>query len=291
MSISKPIAIASLCRVLSAAVGTSLCLTACHLGNTQVPTRVESGLLYSAGQAEFDTFFRDLYQLQTELQRAPDEERKLRSELAERLEVTAGATPQLLVDTVTNRAKQFADKKTYFRLEVDGFGAEDEADTMVQSTVSGPLDGKTKSFVENATLLARLELRHAAKLRKANKQASRLIVHAQALDPSIEPTFGAQGYSKLTDVKRNLEAAKRALPLLSLQATDQADTAEQLVRKLSVALTTDQSLPPTNEPPLIANAPKRTRGTATPPRRNGGGTPATKPKSETSSSESGDFAP
>lgn len=296
MSVPPPITnYRSLRAVSLLALGIALTIGGCRLGNPP-PTRVESGLRYSSGQAEFDALFSEMYQLQTELYRAPDEERSLRRELAEKLEVTAGATPQVLVDTVHERARWLAEKKTFLRLVVEGFGAVDETDTLVQSTVSGPLDGPAKVFVESTTLLARLELKHAAQLRKVNKKLYRLTIAAQALEPSIEPNFSAQGYTKQEEVRRNLKAAQRALPLLSLQATDLADSSEQLVRKLSLAMTTDQTLTEKSEPPLIAPTPtpsptKRTRATALPRRTNGNGAATPKPKSEAPGQGSSDFEP
>jgi len=267
----------------------------CHPLGADKPTRVESGLLFTAGQPEFDTFFSEYFAAQTELATAKDAEHALRGELSKKLGVVAGATPQLLVDAVARRAQELAEKKVLLRLDIDGLGADDEADTMVQAAVIGTLEDDARLFIENATLLARQELRMSARLRKLKKKLSRLEAHEQALEPSVEPNFTDKGYAKLEEVKRNLFAAKRALPLMSLRAQDQAEDSEQLVRKLGAAMTTDKEVTRKPEAPLITNvepqaSPKRPRTTGGGPRKPSVAAPS-KPKSETPESGSGDFDP
>jgi hypothetical protein len=214
----------------------------------------------------------------------------MRREFAQKFEVTSGATAQALTDAVAAQAKKLEAEKILLKLKVEGYSAEDETDTMVQSAVTGTLDAAAQVFVENATLLARLELRHAAKLRKLNKQLRRLVIQAQALEPSIEPTFTGQGYAKVDEVRRNFQAVKRTLPTMSLQAAEQADASTEFVRKLAVAMTTDRSTAPATEPPLIAPLQTKKTKPSSVPRRNGGGG-APKPKPDAAPSSAGDFEP
>lgn len=260
-------------------------------------TRVESGLLYASGHPEFDQYFTEYFDVQTALAKAAEDERRIRQTQSQKLGIVAGATQAVIVETVTGRAGELAKKKVLLRLKLEGLGAEDEADTMVQAEVSGTLDESSRQFVEQATLLARLELRHAAALRKLKKRLTRLAAQSQALEPSLEPTFGEKGYSKLDEVRRNLLASRRNLPLLTLRAGDQAEDTTTFVQKLRTALTTDEDAPAKTDAPLISprDASQTKRGRPSPgsasPRKPGVAAPA-KPKSEPGSEPgAGDFEP
>lgn len=283
--------------VCVAALGTGALTIGCRpLGNAP-PTRVESGLPYSSGQADFDAFFTEFHQAQSALMRAPDEERHLRRDFSAKLSIAAGATPQLLIDTVAARAKDLETKKTLLQLVVEGLKADDEADTLVQSQVNGPLDGPAKTFVESTTLLAREEVRLIARLRKLGAKLERLAMQAQALEPSLDSSFSTQGYSKYDEARRNLTAAKRNLPLMSLKTRELSESSTQFVNKLVAALTTDRATSQKTEPPLITTGPvdstsKRPRAAA--PNRARNGVPATaKPKTKPASTDSpgADFEP
>jgi hypothetical protein len=273
-------------------IGFALFGSGCRLNNPP-PTRIESGLRYQSGQVEYDTFFNEFHTRQVELYQAPDEERNLRREFSTKVEVAAGMTAQAIIDVIVERAKKLANDKIYLRLKVEGYTAEDEIDTMVQSSVQGTLDDSSKVFVESATLLARQELRHAAKLRKLNKQLRRLVIQEQSLEPSVDATFSGQGEAKVDEVRRNLLSTKRSLPVMSLQAAEQAESATQFVQKLATSLTTEPAVQETtNDPPLIAPTPQK-RSKASPPQRRVPSGTATKPKPSAvpKATGSGDFEP
>jgi hypothetical protein len=272
-----------------------LTLTGCRPLHANTPTRVESGLKYQSGQTDIDAFFAEYHEKSTEVDRATNDERTLRIALASELELTTGATPQVIVETVKARAQQLATKKIGIQLQTEGFGAEDEADTLVQAAVSGTLDDAARRFVEATTRCAREEMRLAARMRRAKKIFLKLTLQELALEPSIDGYFEGQGYAKQDEVRRNLLAVKRTLPLLSIKASDEADAREAFVKKLGQALTTDSGLARKAEPSLITSpdaAPAQKRGrAATSGHRKPAGTATPKPKSEPADAGGGDFDP
>jgi hypothetical protein len=269
--------------------------TGCQPLQANTPTRVESGLKYQTGQPDIDAFFAEYYEKSTEVERATNDERNLRVALASELELKSGATPQVIVDTVRARAQDLAAKKIGIQLQTEGFGAEDEADTLVQSAVSGNLDDASRRFVEATTLCAREEMKLAARMRRAKKAFLKLTLQELALEPSIDGYFENQGYAKQDEVRRNLVAVKRALPLLSIKASDEADAREAFVRKLGQALTTDTGLARKAEPSLIttpdaSSSHKKGRAAPAGPRKPAV-TTTQKNKSEPADSAGGDFDP
>lgn len=217
-----------------------------------VTSRVQEGQLYQSGHSEFDGLFRELHGLQQALSSAPDEERQYRRALASALKLEDGATRQALADKVQAQASAFDTKRIRVRLDVDGIDADDEADTMAQAKVVGALDEDAQKFIEATAMATRNELRFAARLRRAQKRLEHLAHHSAALDPWIETTFGGQGPTKVAEVRRNLDDARRQFPLLTVRAAELADEARRTVQKLVLALTTDPSLGNGKEPPLIA---------------------------------------
>ncbi|HEY5959682.1 MAG TPA: hypothetical protein VIV60_24170, partial [Polyangiaceae bacterium] len=217
-------------------------------------TQVRNGQLYVSGQTEFDALFRELNELQVMLFGAEDEERAIRKLLAKSLGVEDGATRQVLSERVAALAGELNAKKIRIKLEVEGLDADDAADTMAQAKIVGNLDSDAQAFVESTTSAARQALRFAARLRYAQRQVERMAQHANALEPWVDGTFATRGPTKVSEVKRNLDDARRQFPLLSLRASNLAEEARRTVQRLAAALTTDASLGSNKEPPLIAPA-------------------------------------
>jgi hypothetical protein len=238
--------------------------------------------------------FHELHELQQLLSGAAEEERQIRKVFATTIALDSGATRQLLADTVAAKASEFHAKKLRVKLDLEGLDASDEADTMAQAKVLGTLDDETRRLVEATTLATRNELRFAARLRRAQKRLEHLTHHASALDPWLDSTFGGQGPTKVSEVRRNLDDARRQFPLLTVRATEFADEARRTAQKLAHALTTDPSLASDREPPLIAPLETSTGATKPRPRAPSGSVPIIKkPAAPPKATESGgaDFEP
>jgi hypothetical protein len=256
-----------------------------------VPSQVQNGQLYVSGQSEFDGLFRELHALSQLLANAPEEERQIRKTFASALAIENGATRQVLAEQVAIKAAELSAKKLRIKLDIEGLDADDESDTMAQAKVIGTLDDDGQKFVESTTLATRQELRHTARLRRAQKRLEHLAQHASALDPWVDSTFGGLGATKLAEVRHNLNDARRQIPLLAVRAAELAEESRHTVQKLVNAMTTDASIGSGKEPPLIAplevpQPPKKPH----PPVSNA---PAKKPPTATKPADAGgaDFEP
>jgi len=257
-----------------------------------LPTQVQNGQLYQSGQSEFDGLFRELHDLQLLLKSATDDERQIRKGLASAMSVEEGATRQLLADKVQEKTAELSAKKIRIKLEVEGLEADDEGDTMAQAKLAGTLDEAMRQFIEATAIATRQELKFAARLRRAQKRIEHLAHHASALEPWLDSTFGGQGPAKTTEVRRNLEDARRQFPLLTVRAAELAEESRRTVQKLASALTNDSSLGSNKEPPLIAPVdtptPKKARASGAAPSP----APAKKPAAPKSpEAGAGDFEP
>ncbi len=249
--------------------------SACHYrGPASDPTPVARGLRFISHNAAFDSFFADLHDEQLAMLQLPEQERKLRKDLASELKVADSATTTVLAEQSTVIAQGLLVQGTALKLDVEGFNAVDEADTAAQMRVSGTLDGENLRHAESITRTARSELKLLARLNAKEQSLQRLAARAAILEAETDRAFAASDSTQIESVHRNLSDAKLLIALMDERRLDLAVDARRTVERLANAVTTNPALGASNEPPLVTFVkPEPSKDKAT--NRKPGGGPAT----------------
>lgn len=243
---------ATLVLMLIAALGAA----ACSLFVSPTSSAVGQGLRYESGHEEFDRFFSDLHRLQVAVAEAPDRERAIRAKLAQALGVKGGATIGILAPEVRKRTLEISKADIKTKLEVEGYAADDPLDTAAILRVSGgELSGPQQQFAESVVRASRSELTLMAELRRDARQLEKLLAISTLLEDSVDSAFRVGGPTKRAEVQKNLEDAKKLIPLMVVSARDVADHAPRVVRALEDAITTDRGIGSRAAPPLIVSEP------------------------------------
>ena len=226
--------------------------SACHYrAPVGDPTDVARGLRFVSHNATFDTYFADLHDEQMSMVQLPEEERKMRKDLAVELKVADGATTTVLAERAATVAQGLSAQGTTLKLEVEGFNAVDEADTAAQMRVNGTLDGDNLKFAESITRAARSELKLLAHLNAKEQTLQRLAARAAVLDADVDRAFAAADSKQMETVHRNLSDAKLLIALMDERRLDLAVDARRTVERLASVVTTNPALGASNEPPLV----------------------------------------
>lgn len=216
------------------------------------PTNVARGLRFVSHNAAYDAFFADLHDEQLAMLQLPEQERKLRKDLATDLKIADGATTTVLAERAATIAQGLLTQGTTLKLDVEGYNAVDEADTAAQMRVSGTLDGENLKFAESITRAARSELKLLARLNAKEQTLQRLAARAAILETEADRTFAAADSKQLEAVHRNLGDARLSIALMDERRLDLAVDARRTIERLANVTTTNPALGAANEPPLVS---------------------------------------
>ena len=252
-----------------------VCATACYpQSSASGPTNVARGLRFVSHNAAFDAFFADLHDEQLAMLQLPEQERKVRKDLAVDLKVADGATTTVLGERAAAIAQGLSAQGTTLKLDVEGYSAVDEADTAAQMRVNGTLDGDNLKFAESITRAARSELKLLAQLNAKEQTLQRLAARAAILEAEAERTFGAADPKQLETVHRNLTDARLSIALMDERRLDLAVDARRTIARLATVMTTNPALGASNEPPLVTFVKTEPPRDRIPNRAKPGGAPA-----------------
>ena len=214
-------------------------------------SNVARGLRFVAHNAAFDAFFADLHDEQITMLQLPEQERKLRTDLASDLKLSDSATTTVLAERAAAIAQGLTVQGTTLKLDVEGYNAVDEADTAAQMRVNGTLDVENLKFAEAITRAARSELKLLARLNAKEQTLQRLAARAAVLEAETDRTFATSDPKVLEEVHRNLSDAKLLLVLMEERRLDLAVDAHRTVERLATVVTTNPALGASNEAPLV----------------------------------------
>jgi len=231
------------------AVGAALLQPGCFVFGSG-PSAVGQGRQYTSGDPQFDEFFSVLYQLQVDLGKAPDQEKKIRTDLAAALAFQDEPSASLLGKKIKTQTQQIAGAGTGLKVALnEDADDEDEAKADIQTVGKAltPQDEKVVRAIERA---AREALALMVRMKKGDRQLDKLRADAVTLAQQADARF-RKSVGKKNEVEKNLEDAQQLMPLMSTRAREVAETAKKFIKQIEESAHTDDGSfapPPPPEP-------------------------------------------
>ena len=232
------------------------------------PSSVAVGTLYVSGEAAYDQFFSELYQVQLPMGQATDREAQARARVANVLGVAPSSSAEQVADGLDQRAITLGKAGLTLKVQVSGLDAGGTPAVALLVTGSPPkpsdanlVSALTQSLKDDAALIA--------DLRRSRPEFDRLKPQADSLEPGIDVTFRKGGAPKKAEVRKNLVDAQRLIPLMAQRSTDVEGLAIDFIERVRKVLGTAPVAvaPPPAAPaePVPAPAPPRKKGTKSKP--------------------------
>ncbi len=267
--------------VLGGSLGTQACM-----GN-KGPSNVSQGKLYSSGDPTFDAYFNDLYNTQVSLARAPDRAKAPREKLAAALSLAPTSTPEQIGAALDTRAAALAKSGTAAKLAVTGLDDGSTSPSATVSTNAAPAEQTDRTLVAVVGETASAEASLLGEMRRTRAAVEALRQRADALGPTIGSThaFKVGGARKRGEVEKNLEDAKRLIPLMTARVDELEREATSMLKGM-VQATRHEPPPPPPPPPPPEEPKKKKKGAGGAPAPTGtGAAPAPKPAAPASDFE------
>lgn len=201
------------------------------------PSDVSQAKQYSSGNAEYDEFFSEVYQLQVALGKAPDRERAVRQQLSLALGIDSASRAEEIAAAVSKRAGQLGKPPAKLKLEVSGLEAKGSPTSVLTTTgtISEPKDKAVADAIEQASKDTASLLGDA---RRSSAVTEHLKTQAPTLESKIDAAFGST--VRKGDVLKNLKDAEQMIPLMATRASDIEERAAELLRKLEKSVNSPQ---------------------------------------------------
>lgn len=203
------------------------------------PSNVSQGKQYVSGNAQYDEFFSEMYELQVTLGAAPDRERTVRQHLAAALDIDPSSRAEEIAEAVNKRVAHMNKRGPSLKLALSGMEEKGTPSSVLTATgtVSDPKD---KALVEAIDQAGKDAAALLGDVRRASAATEHLRAEAPALEPSIDETFRLAGPARKADVRKNLEDAERLIPLMAERSSDIEERTTELLRKLEKSLSAQE---------------------------------------------------
>jgi hypothetical protein len=206
---------------------------ACTLLASNTRTNVADGRLYEPGEADFDAFFKDLYDIQLVMGQGPAREAKFRAELASSLGIAETSSIDDIGDAVYQRAASLAKAGAMVKISISGVG-DGATPSATVVTIGEIKDEKDVKLVETLDKVAKEDADLLQELRKSRPPLEKLRGKAVGLDPRIDSTFSSR--SKRAEVRKNLDDARQLLPLMVSRSDELEHKATHFLTQLQKVL-------------------------------------------------------
>ena len=244
------------------AAGLVVCATGCSILGSPGPSAVSQGQKYQSGDPTFDEFFGNLYDMQVELAQSPASEKEIREELAKKVKLDEGASASMLGKKLGKKTEEFATAGTGLKMEVEGLDG--DADPKVTLSVKGKeLQGDDKSLVGAMEAAVKSATKLHVRMKKIKKALDQATGQILALEGTVDAAFRKGGPRKKAEARKNLDDAKKLVPLMGARAEEIAEAAKSTAKKVSEAAQTDTGqfdapTPPVEPPPTEPDPEKPT---------------------------------
>ena len=276
MSLNRRSRAASLCAALCIRVSAASMIAlapACSLMmNTGGSTSVAAGKLYEPGEADYDAFFKDLYEIQLLMGQAPERESGARARVAKALDLPEGSTNEAIGDGVYERAALLAKAGVMLKMSLSGM-EEGGSPAATVVTIGDVKADKDKSLVLALETAAKEDAELLASLRKTKKPLDKMRGTGAALETRVDRAFAATSKAKKDEVRANLEDARQLIPLMSSRGDEVQQQTAHFLTSLQKVLGAPTSASGPTEPAEPAKKPAKA---AAKPKA----TPASKPVSK-----------
>ena len=221
-------------------------------GLLPVDSRVARAELYVAGDARYDVYFERVHAEQKAAQAWTSERRSARRSLVQLFSFADGASDEVLVSAVRDRAK--ATPSAGYKLDMGAGGR------VTPVAVPKP-DTELVRAVEEC---AKAEQQRIKRMAQKSTELQELAKESDGLLPVVPTRFRPDGNAKVDEVKAELHAAHRALKDLSAAAKKEERSGEDLFLALGRALL-PSSVPHNASRPVstapVSSAPSKPKAT------------------------------
>ncbi|HEY4104962.1 MAG TPA: hypothetical protein VGM44_13785 [Polyangiaceae bacterium] len=238
------------------ALGACALLPACAAFGLGGPSMVAQGKYYSSGNAQYDQFFIQLYQLQVEMADAPRVPDGERQNLAQALELS----PETPADGVSARIHEEAQKLAHggvrMRLEQNPSLDKPEAASATIRATTRPKDDAAAALITHIETSATNLLRNVSQMKAAEVELGKLEVDEINLDAEVPNVFSKAHVGKQSEVKQNLADSQKLITLMKARGQEVMAESEELLAAIAKAVNTDDgalSAPPPEPVPAPTN--------------------------------------
>jgi len=239
-------------------LGSSALLGGCAIFGGGGPSTVAQGQYYSSGNPQYDQYFIELYDLQVQLEAAPQVPPSERQSLAQIL----GLSPETPIEGVTQRLHEEAVKLSrtgvHMRLEQSAPTDKPEAASATIRATARPKDASL-AWIERVETSATNLLRTSVQMKADGARLAKLEVDTVNLDAEVPKAFAEAHVGKQGEVKKNLADAQKLITLMKARSAEVQSECDELLANLAKAVNTDDgslSASPA-EPPAEANDGKK----------------------------------
>ncbi len=229
----------------------ALLLGGCALFGGGGPSTVAQGKYYSSGNPQYDQYFIQLYDLQVQLEAAPQVPPTERQNLAQIL----GLSPETPVEGIAQRLREEAVKLSrsgvHMRLEQNTPADKPEAASAAIHATVRPKDAAL-AWIERVETSATNLLRAEQAMKADSAALAKLDVDTVNLDADVPKAFAEAHVGKQSEVKKNLADAQKLIALMRARSAEVQSECDELITSIAKAVNTDDGS--LNAPPPEAAA-------------------------------------
>ena len=197
------------------------------------PSRVKAGELFETGEARYDTYFKEVHEVQVRAASWPDDRKATRRPLVDALKLTPEAADVTIVQTTHERVSSVSRDVGPTKLEVNGEEAH------VTALGASKVDDPTRELFKAIEATTRGELARAKSLRQIPTRIDELTKIGRELAPHVREDFAKHGGRVPRDVQEELTASYDVIGNVSRDARSGAREAEDFIADLRRAVGSD----------------------------------------------------
>lgn len=213
------------------------------------PSTVAQGKYYSSGNPQYDQYFIQLYELQVQMEAAPQVPPTERQNLAQIL----GLSPETPAEGIAQRLREEATKLSrsgvHMRLEQNTPADKPEAASAAIHATARPKDASL-AWIERVETSATSLLRTSQQMKADSAALAKLELDTVNLDADVPRAFAEAHLGKQAEVKKNLADGQKLIPLMKARGTEVQSECDELLADIAKAVNTDDGSlnPPPAEP-------------------------------------------
>jgi len=216
----------------------ALLLGGCALFGGGGPSTVAQGKYYSSGNPQYDQYFIELYDLQVQLEAAPQVPPGERQNLAQ----TLGLSPETPAEGVMQRLHEEAEKLSHagvhMRLEQSAPADKPSAASATIRATTRPKDASL-AWIERVETSATNLLRTSQQMKADGAALAKLEVDTVNLDAEVPKAFAEAHVGKQGEVKKNLADAQKLITLMKSRGAEVQSECDELLTGIAKAVNTD----------------------------------------------------
>jgi len=223
------------------------------------PSTVAQGKYYSSGNPQYDQYFIQLYELQVQMEAAPQIPPTERQNLAQ----IFGLSPETPAEGIAQRLREEAAKLSrsgvHMRLEQNIPADKPVAASAAIHATVRPKDASL-AWIERVETSATNLLRASQQMKADGAALAKLELDTVNLDADVPRVFADAHLGKQAEVKKNLADGQKLIPLMKARGSEVQSECDELLTSIAKAVNTDDgslSPPPVEAAPEPKEDPKK----------------------------------